>query len=165
MAISGEAENTILSPVSRLPCPTMKNSASLTKRLAAGIYDLLPLIGLWMATAVVVLFAFGVQTDVAHLSSAYRITLQLALLAVTCGYFCVSWVRGGQTIGMRAWRLRVVSAAGGALPWTRALLRFFVAIASVTAIGLGFFWCLIDEEGRAWHDIAAASRVISVPRD
>ncbi len=143
----------------------MKNSASLTKRLAAGVYDLLPLIGLWMATAALVLVAFGVQTDVAHPSPAYRTTLQLALLAVTGGYFCASWVRGGQTIGMRAWRLRVVSADGGKLPWLRALLRFLAALASVASLGLGFLWCLIDREGRAWHDIAAGSRVISVPRD
>lgn len=148
----------------RVPSPAMNVSASLAKRLAAGVYDLLPLIGLWMATTALVLFAFGVQTDVAHPSPAYRIALQLALLAVTGGYFCASWVRGGQTIGMRAWRLRVVSVEGGALAWPRSLLRFLVALASVAALGLGFLWCLIDREGRAWHDIAARSRVISVPR-
>src|SRR5690606_41442182 len=64
--------------------------------------------------------------------------LQVALLAVTAGYFVISWRRGGQTIGMRAWRIRIVATEGGALPWSRALLRFAVALVSLGALGLGF---------------------------
>lgn len=129
-------------------------------RLAAAIYDLLPLVGLWFATAAAVMFAFHGNVDVAHPSPIYRASLRVSLLAVTAAYFVASWARGGQTIGMRAWRLRVVAAEGGALPWPRALVRFAVAIGSLAALGLGFAWCLIDTERRAWHDIAGRSRII-----
>jgi uncharacterized RDD family membrane protein YckC len=133
--------------------------ASLWLRLAAAIYDLFPLLALWMLTAALVLFAVHGNVDVAHPSLGYRLTLRAALVAVTAGYFVISWSRGGQTIGMRAWRLRVVSSDGSPLRWPRALMRLAVAIVSLGVLGLGFFWCLIDRDQRAWHDIAARSKL------
>jgi uncharacterized RDD family membrane protein YckC len=52
-----------------------------------------------------------------------------------------------------------VSADGAPLPWSRALLRFALALLSLFVCGLGFFWCLIDRERRGWHDILARTRV------
>ena len=84
----------------------------------------------------------------------------MALFAVTATYFVASWSRGGQTIGMRAWRLRVVSADGSTLPWPRALLRFALALPSLLACGLGFAWCLLDRERRGWHDLGSRSMLV-----
>ena len=138
--------------------------ASLWLRLAAAIYDLFPLLALWMLTAALVLFAVHGNVDVAHPSLGYRLILRAALVAVTAGYFVISWTRGGQTIGMRAWRLRVVDADGSRLPWPRALLRFALALVSLGALGIGFLWCLVDRERRAWHDIAARTAVVRLPK-
>ena len=137
--------------------------ASLWARVAALAYDLFPLIGLWMLVAALFLLSAHGNVDAAHPPFAYRLALRIALLAVTAAYFVVSWSRGGQTIGMRAWRLRVIDADGAKLPWPRALLRFCVAMVSLGACGLGFLWCLVDREGRAWHVIAARSRLLRVP--
>lgn len=138
--------------------------APLHLRLSALAYDLFPLAALWMATAGLVLFAVHGDVDVAHPPAGYRLTLQLALFAVSAGYFVLSWTRGGQTIGMRAWRIRIVAADGGALPWPRALLRFGVALLSLAAFGLGFLWCLVDGERRAWHDLVARSAYVRVAK-
>ncbi|RYD15617.1 MAG: RDD family protein [Lysobacteraceae bacterium] len=136
--------------------------APLHLRLFALAYDLFPLAALWMATAGLVLLAAHGDVDVAHPPAGYRLFLQFALLAVSAVYFVLSWTRGGQTIGMRAWRIRIVAAEGGALPWPRALLRFGVALPSLTAFGLGFLWCLVDRDRRAWHDLAARSACVRV---
>ena len=141
---------------------TAPSSAPLWLRLAAAVYDLFPLIALWMLTAALFLFAVHGEVDVAHPPQAYHRLLQLALLAVTAAYFVVSWARGGQTIGMRAWRLRVIGADGEPLPWPRALLRFVVALVSLFAFALGFLWCLVDRDRRGWHDLAAGSRLVRV---
>jgi uncharacterized RDD family membrane protein YckC len=138
--------------------------ASLWLRLAAAIYDLFPLLALWMLTAALVLFAVHGNVDVAHPSLAYRLTLRAALVAVTAGYFVISWARGGQTIGMRAWRLRLTNADGTPLQWPRALLRFAIALISLGALGIGFLWCLFDRERRAWHDIGAHTAVVRLPK-
>jgi uncharacterized RDD family membrane protein YckC len=131
--------------------------AALWLRCAAAVYDLFALIGLWMLVAAVFLLAVHGDVDVAQPPFAYRLALRIALFTVTAAYFTLSWSRGGQTIGMRAWRIQVVTADGAALPWPKALLRFFVALVSLLAIGLGFFWSIIDRERRCWHDMAAGS--------
>ena len=43
-------------------------------------------------------------------------------------YFVCSQWRWGQTLGMRAMRIRVVGEPGGRVPWTRALLRSIVLV-------------------------------------
>jgi uncharacterized RDD family membrane protein YckC len=144
------------------PMPAL-SPAPLWRRLAAAVYDLFPLLALWMATAGLFLLAAHGDVDAAHPPAAYRYALRVALLVVTAAYFVLSWSRGGQTIGMRAWRLRVVAADGGALPWPRALLRFAVAVPALLAGGLGFLWCLVEREQRGWHDLAARSAVIRLP--
>jgi uncharacterized RDD family membrane protein YckC len=131
--------------------------APLRLRVAAAAYDLLPLVGLWMLVAAAFLLAVRGGIDATHPPAAYRFALRGALLAVTAAYFVASWARGGQTLGMRAWRIRVMAGDGHALPWPRALLRFAVALLSLGAAGIGFFWCLFDRDRRAWHDLAARS--------
>jgi uncharacterized RDD family membrane protein YckC len=139
--------------------------ASLWLRLAAMLYDAFPLIGLWMATAALALLVAHGSVDVAHPTMTWRIGLRAALFVVTAAYFVVSWARGGQTIGMRAWRLRVVEANGNALTWPRALLRFVVACVSLGVVAFGFVWCLFDARKRGWHDLAARSVVVQMSRD
>jgi uncharacterized RDD family membrane protein YckC len=138
--------------------------ASLWLRVAAAIYDLFPLIGLWMLTAALALLAAHGSVDPAHPTLAWRFGLRAALLVVTGAYFAISWARGGQTIGMRAWRLRVVDVNGHALPWPRCVLRFLVACISLGAVALGFLWCLVDARKRAWHDVAAGSVLVQLAK-
>jgi uncharacterized RDD family membrane protein YckC len=144
--------------------PMSSTPASLWLRVAAGIYDLFPLLALWMLTAGLALLVAHGDVDVAHPSLGWRLALRAALVVVTAAYFVISWSRGGQTIGMRAWRLRVVDADGSALPWPRAVLRFVVACLSLLALGVGFLWCLFDRRQRGWHDLAARTLLVRLPK-
>jgi uncharacterized RDD family membrane protein YckC len=138
--------------------PAVAAPASLWQRLIAGVYDLLPLIGLWFVAGVLALAITGGALDPHRL--AHKLLVQALVLVLSAAYFVVSWTRGGQTIGMRAWRLHVVSADASALgPW-RALLRFIVALVSLAALGFGYWWVLVDREKRTWHDIAAGTVMV-----
>ena len=136
--------------------------ASLRLRLAATAYDLLPLVGLWFVAAVLALAATGGALDTHTLAG--KLLVQGFALALSAAYFVVSWSRGGQTIGMRAWKLRVVDASGTRLRWPQALLRFVVALVSLAALGAGFWWTLVDAQGRTWHDMAAGTRAVRLPK-
>jgi len=138
--------------------------ASLWLRIAAGIYDLFPLVALWMLTAGLALLVAHGDVDLAHPSLGWLIGLRGALFVVTAAYFVISWARGGQTIGMRAWRLRVVDADGNKLGWPRAALRFVVACVSLLVLGVGFVWCLFDRRKRGWHDLAAGSVLVRLEK-
>jgi uncharacterized RDD family membrane protein YckC len=131
--------------------------ASLWLRLLAGVYDLLPLLGVWFFAGAIALGLSGGNLE-AHPEQRKLLT-QALVLAFTAAYFVISWTRGGQTIGMRAWRLRVTRTDGARVTWLRALLRFGVALASLAALGLGFWWALFDARKRTWHDLAARTSV------
>lgn len=132
--------------------------AAMRLRLAAVAYDLLPLIGLWFIAAVLALCVTGGALDTHTLAG--KLLVQGIALMLSAAYFIVSWTRGGQTIGMRAWKIRVVAGNGSRLRWTQALLRFLVALVSLTALGAGFWWALFDAQRRTWHDIAAGSHLV-----
>lgn len=133
-------------------------SAPLRLRLAAVLYDLLPLLGLWFVAAVLALVVTGGALDTHALAG--KLLVQALALALSAAYFVASWSSAGQTIGMRAWKIRVVAIQGSRLPWPRALLRFLVALVSLAALGAGFWWALFDAQRRTWHDIAAGSRLV-----
>lgn len=136
--------------------------AHLALRLIAAVYDLLPLAALWFVAAALALALTGGTLDV-HVFT-HKVLVQALVLAVSAAYCVISWTRGGATIGMRAWRLRVVAADGTPVELQRALLRFAVALLSLGCGGLGFLWCLIDRERRAWHDLAAGTLLVRVEK-
>ncbi len=83
------------------------------------------------------------------------------IIVIMFFYFAWHWVHKGQTLGMRAWRLRVVQDNGQSLTWWHALLRFMLAIVSLVPFGLGFWWIWVDKEKMAWHDRASGTRIIA----
>ena len=82
------------------------------------------------------------------------------LFAVCFAYFAICWRRGGMTVGMRAWKTRLVSEHGKTISWAMCLLRFVVGLLSVSIFGLGILWALWDRNKRTWHDIAARTLLV-----
>ncbi|HWG10483.1 MAG TPA: RDD family protein [Rhodanobacteraceae bacterium] len=137
--------------------------AALWRRLAALLYDLFPLLALWMIAAFVFLYAGGGHYDPRRPGLAARLGLQLVLLAVTAAYFWISWTRIGATIGMRAWKLKLVRDDGTKPRALQALLRFFLALPSLSLAGVGFWWALFDPQRRTLHDRLCGTRMIRLP--
>jgi uncharacterized RDD family membrane protein YckC len=142
----------------------LKHAATpgLLRRLAAIAYDCLLLIALYMLAATLLLLPagmlFGIQDPAGD--PLLRLLLRLLLVLVSLGFFVGFWLRGGQTLGMRAWRIRVVRADGRPLHAGNALLRALGALLSWAALGLGFLWMLVDPERLTWHDRISATRLV-----
>jgi uncharacterized RDD family membrane protein YckC len=149
-------------PMNRKPKLQAALPANLALRLLAGVYDALPVLALWFVAAMLALALTGGMLDVHGLP--HKLFMQALLLAFTAAYFVISWRRGGQTIGMRAWRLRVVRADGTPLDTRQAVLRFGVSLISFAAVGLGFWWALFDAQNRTWHDIAAGTVMVRLEK-
>lgn len=128
--------------------------AHLARRLAALGYDLL-LFGavLWFLTFVLVAARGGRAIPAG--TPWYTASLVLAAY-LFFGWF---WTHGGQTLGMRAWRLKVVRRDGASLSWIDAAWRFIAATLGVAALGAGFWSCYFDRERRCWHDRIARTHV------
>lgn len=139
---------------------TSNGSASLWRRFAGMLYDLLPLLGLWIAGSIVWVAVFHAIYDPQHPDPLLRALLGLWLLAITAAYFVVSWVHVGATIGMRAWKCRLVQADGRRLGVRLAVARFVLASVSLGLAGCGFWYAWFDHERRAWHDRVCGTRVV-----
>ncbi|MEF8792956.1 RDD family protein [Thiohalorhabdus sp.] len=128
-------------------------SPYLLRRLGAATYDALICAALVMAVGLAsTALTGGANEDMRGPGPVGRTLVQLALLAAPPAYFLGSWVRGGQTVGMRPWRLRVVDPAGGAISLKAAGIRLLTALLSWAPLGLGFWWALIDPDRLTWHD-------------
>jgi uncharacterized RDD family membrane protein YckC len=136
--------------------------AHLGWRLFALVYDFFPMLALWFVGSGLVLLLRGGQPVPPGSLAAWG---ELLLLwSITGAYAVVSWRRGGQTLGMRPWRLKVVAADGSAAATRALLLRYAVATLSLAAFGLGFLWSLIDRDRRTWHDLAAGTLLVRVEK-
>lgn len=124
-------------------------------RLLALAYDVLPVLALWFVVAA----GFTAAHGDAVRGGALGLVEFAVLWAVAGVYATLSWRRGGQTIGMRAWRLRVTDAEGGAPRWRALWLRYLVGAIGLLAGGLGFWWTWIDRDRLAWHDRASGTRM------
>ena len=124
------------------------------------LYDLFPLIGLWIVATILWVLVFHGVYDPQHPDPLLRALLSLWLLAVTAAYFVVSWLRVGATIGMRAWKFRLVRDDGSRVGARIAIVRFLLATLSLVLLGGGFWYAWFDGERRTWHDRVCGTRTI-----
>lgn len=132
-------------------------AASLYRRLAAMLYDgLLLLAVLFGATALVLPLTGG---QAVHAGNPFFTSYLFFVCFFFFGWF---WMHGGQTLGMRAWRLQLQRIDGRPLTWWHVLLRFFSAIVSWAPAGLGFWWILVDRKHLAWHDRFSETLIVQL---
>ena len=127
----------------------------LPRRLASMGYEAVLLFGVGFFAAWLFFFASGGRDATAGI---LRRELQLFILVVFAGYFLWCWLRGGQTLAMKAWRIRLV----GVTP-SKAVLRFVLALLLVPTL-VSIVWSLFDPERQFLHDRLAGTRLISADR-
>lgn len=118
--------------------------------LAVIIYDFLLLVALlFFATAILLPFNGG------EAISHQQIFYPLYLLAVSFFFYGWFWTHGGQTLGLRAWKIKVLTNKHELINWKQSFIRFIVSLCSWSILGLGFLWVLVDKNQRSWHDIVS----------
>ena len=88
-----------------------------------------------------------------------RNLLQGFLLAVFAAYFLWCWLRGGQTLAMKTWRIRLIAPGHERLPAKAALLRFIYALVLVPTL-VGIAWAWVDRDRQFLHDRLAGTQLI-----
>lgn len=149
-----------LTPPGHTPPASARAHALVGWRLLALAYDFFPALGMWFLVAGIFV---AVHHDAVVGGAAGAIEF-VVLWLVTAGYAILSWRRGGQTLGMRPWRLRVVACDGGTPGWRALLLRYAVGNVSLLLAGLGFWWAWLDRDGLTWHDRVSDTRVRREPK-
>lgn len=104
--------------------PAERQPPGLLLRLAVMTYEAILLFGVVFVAGYALLALAGWSHP---LLSFQRWTLQAVLFVAIGAYFVTSWVRVGQTLPMKSWRLRLVDRDGGLLSPMRAALRYVLA--------------------------------------
>jgi uncharacterized RDD family membrane protein YckC len=128
--------------------------ASLIKQFAAMLYDSLLIFAvLFFATGIAMIFNHGEAIESRPWFSFY-------LLLVVFSYYAWFWKKSGQTLGMKVWKIRIVSQSGGNPGWGTSYLRLLFALFSILCLGLGYFWRLFKPY--TWHDRLSQTSVVDV---
>jgi uncharacterized RDD family membrane protein YckC len=131
---------------------------SFFRRLAAMIYDSLLLVGIWfLATALLLPLNAG---QAFHSGQFFY---PIYLLCVSFAFYGWFWTHGGQTLGLKAWKIKVLTFDQTPLSWQQAAVRFAAAILSLAVCGLGFFWIVWDKKSYAWHDYLSKTSLFFEP--
>jgi len=122
-------------------------------------YDAIPMIPLLLICSAIFLLLRGgkpIEPDslLDYLQFIFLWTLNWLVVGA---YAVASWRRGGQTMGMRPWRLMVVNQEGKSAALKSLCIRY--AIVSLSG-GLALLWCLFDSQKRGLHDIAAGTLLV-----
>jgi len=112
--------------------PPPLSPPGLLRRLGAMAYDILLLLALLMMLSYPYVWLTGGVKPGLFVKTLY----QLYLLAICFLFYGGFWVRGGQTLGMRSWRIQLVRSDGGPITWSIALKRFAYALLSLLCLGL-----------------------------
>jgi len=127
----------------------------LLRRLSALVYDGLLLLAVLFVTTFLLLLLRGGQPF------SPRDPLYSACLVLVGGiFFGWFWVHGGQTLGMRAWKIRLETVDGEPVTWRHAMVRGVSALLGAACLGLGYWWVLVDPQRRSFQDIASGTRLV-----
>ena len=160
---------------------TNNPDASLLKRLYALIYDGLLLLAVDIilvflpASILITFYAINTQTN------AYIAAVMLALLFAHFVFYGWFWTHGGQTLGMRAWKLKLTTEDDKSIGWTLALKRFLLGIPAwlllasallnlfalqgivkAALILFALLWWIQDNRAGLWRERLTRSRVVEL---
>lgn len=162
------AEETVQTP------PQMER-ASFFRRLLAMVYDTLVAVAVGMCAAMVMIVAlvimlkngvldlqgFAEPADLIQASFEYKLLIQSWVGLWVAGFFLWFWKRGGQTLGMRAWRLRIFSTVDEPVTWPRLLIRLVGSLC-----GLGTLLVLFDfKHKQSLQDRLAKTEVLKLTKE
>ena len=146
------------------------NYAGLFRRLFAIFYDSFLLIAiLFIVSAIATALNQGkaIEPD-----DTFYPLFVLIIFFLSYLYFAWFWTHGGQSLGMKTWRIKLISAEVSAsettstgntnIGWKTAAIRFISAIFSWAFFGLGFLWALFDKKNRCWHDLISKTLLIDL---
>jgi uncharacterized RDD family membrane protein YckC len=98
-------------------------------------------------------------------SGVKRYLLQLFLWLSVGFYFVWCWRKGGQTLAMQTWQLKVVNKESHLLSVNMAVARYLLACVSLLLLGFGFLWVIVDRDRLFLHDRLLNTHIIYAPRN
>ncbi|MCU4676105.1 RDD family protein [Catenovulum sp. 2E275] len=153
------------------PALNERPRAGFFRRLGAWVYDLLIVVAILLLATLIALFlqaglvATGLLTlpEGTEPSEFLRTNLifQAYLFSCLFGFFIWFWRRGGQTAGMKTWRLKLQSLDGQRLTHRQCIVRLLTCF-----FGLGNILLLVPGlKKRSLQDICSNTEIIVLSKE
>jgi uncharacterized RDD family membrane protein YckC len=149
--------------------PASRAYAGLQLRIVAFILDTMVLIscGMLFAAAAGAYLIVDSRFNNGNLSDRAPYVAVVIFLAYVFAfvplYHILLWSSRGQTVGMMAVHIKLLSRSGGRVSRRRSALRFFGRLFSVLPLFLGLLMALFDRKRRTLHDRLAGTVVVEEP--
>jgi uncharacterized RDD family membrane protein YckC len=136
--------------------------ASLFKRLGAMLYDFLLFGSAVLVVGFLSMLAVTSLTGTQNVAAGSLFAKLFFVYLLAFGYFFFGWfwTHGGQTLGMRAWKLEVITLEGRPINWTQALFRYIYSLISWLPFGAGYLWMLVDKNSLTFHDRVSKTAIV-----
>lgn len=145
--------------MTKSPEPTIQY-AGLFRRLFSIFYDLFLLLAIYFIVSYAAIFLN--HGKAIEPGDAFYPLFVFIIFGLSYLYFAWFWIHGGQSLGMKTWRIQLRSEDKGIIDWKIAGIRFISAIISWAIAGIGFLWALFDNKNRCWHDLASKTVIIDL---
>ena len=133
---------------------TTTQAIGLTRRFIIMFYDAILLAAVLFFASLPVVIPFQITMEHA-LYPLYIIYIYFVAF-VFLGW---CWTHGGQTLGLKTWKIKLVSSNGENISWKAAFLRYLGSILCWLSCGIGFIWCYTNKERLAWNDLMSKTRL------
>ena len=134
------------------------HSAGFFRRILALVYDSLVIAGILLSFTLLLVMLNGGYAEPGSFVSIVQLIVCVCVGPLFYSYFLL--VNNGQTIGMQAWKIRLVSLNSSKLNAKQTYLRCLVSTLSFVCFGIGYFWILFNKNNLSWSDVATNTRIV-----
>jgi len=129
-------------------------NVSIWRRFGAILYDSFLVLAILIIMSIP-LYSFDLQEN-----ESLKIIIQIYYYLITQYFFVWFWVNNQGTLGMKTWKIKIISDSEEPLSYKKAVIRFNIAILSFLFFGLGFLISMFRKDRKCLHDFI--SRTILV---
>ena len=135
--------------------------AGFFKRVFSLIYDSLAVIGIMLSLSLLLVLINGGSTE----ENKFASLIQFLIITFSgpCFYTYFWLANNGQTLGMQAWKIQLISNSNG-LSVKDCLYRCFISIISFLIFGIGYFLILFRKDNKSLADLITNTQIIDLKR-
>ena len=132
--------------------------AGFVRRILALIYDSLAVLGIILSLSLLLVWSNGGPGEPGSFVVLIQFTIIFFTGPIFYSYFWLA--NNGQTTGMQAWKIQLVTIDETELNIKKTLLRCLISTISFACFGMGYLWILYDKDNLSWSDILTKTKVI-----
>ena len=133
------------------------NPVSLPRRVLVIIYDSILLAAVFIFTSLPIIIPFKITIE----HTFYPLYI-IYIYFIAFIFFAWNWTHGGQTLGLKTWKIKLIADSGKNVTWKQSFLRYIGSLICWLSCGIGFLWCYTNKDRLAWNDIISKTRLTKI---